>query len=192
MVAEQVGAEVLIDRLRASMRTVAASVALVTATDLAGIFHGMAATSWSSLSLDPPSMMVAVNRSASVHAVISLGRAFCLNLMRAEHADIIETFSRSDMRHLRFSQEDWEQGPLGVPVFRSALASQVCTVAETVDYGTHTIFVGNVIDVFIPELPKASRTPLVWMNGSRATLDAPVANAAQNWRLTNPNGGGKS
>ena len=160
------------ERFRASMRATAASIALVTSTDEHGSFHGMAVTSWASLSMDPLSMMVAVNRSASVHAVIESSGRYCLNLLRDRHSNILERFSRSDMRHLRFNTDDWRPSPSGLPVLRDALASQLCTVEARYDYGTHTIFVGRVDDVVLAEISR-QMSPLIWVNGSRASLTGP-------------------
>jgi flavin reductase (DIM6/NTAB) family NADH-FMN oxidoreductase RutF len=155
---------------RASMRSTAASVALLTSRGADGRYYGMAVTSWASLSMDPPSILVASNRSASVHSVISARRHFCLNLMSENHTAILERFSRSDMRDQRFSVEDWEDGPQKLPVLRNALASQICTVQGTFDYGTHTIFVGRVDEVLLPHTTTKTLSPLVWMNGSQASL----------------------
>jgi flavin reductase (DIM6/NTAB) family NADH-FMN oxidoreductase RutF len=155
---------------RASMRSTAASVALLTSSDAEGRYYGMAVTSWASLSMEPPSMLVASNRSASVHAVIAKSRYFCLNMMSEDHSEILERFSRSDMRDKRFSAEDWDEGPKKMPVLRGALASQICTVQGTYDYGTHTIFVGRVDDVLLPKTQDKNPAPLIWMNGSQASL----------------------
>jgi flavin reductase (DIM6/NTAB) family NADH-FMN oxidoreductase RutF len=160
----------LIDRFRASMRATAASISLVTSTDADGGYHGMAATSWASMSMDPPSMLVAVNRTASVHPVIASSGRYCLNLMCDSHSEILERFSRSDMRHLRFSPDNWKQSVSGLPVLQGALASQLCTVEGSFDYGTHTIFVGRVDDVVLADDGARLLSPLIWMNGSRAVL----------------------
>jgi flavin reductase (DIM6/NTAB) family NADH-FMN oxidoreductase RutF len=160
----------LLDRFKTSMRSAAASISLVTSTDADGKYHGMAVTSWASLSMDPPSMLVAVNRSASVHAIISASRRFCLNLMSDTHSEILERFSRSDMRDSRFTPEHWRAGPGGLPVLRDALASQLCTVEAAHDYGTHTIFVGRVDGVFLLSSAGKDTNPLIWMNGSKVTL----------------------
>jgi flavin reductase (DIM6/NTAB) family NADH-FMN oxidoreductase RutF len=159
---------------RTSMRATAASVVLLTSRHADGRYFGMAATSWASLSMDPPSMLVAVNRSASVHAVIAARRHFCLNLMSENHSAILDRFSRSDMRDERFLPGDWDEGPQKLPVLRGALASQICTVQGTFDYGTHTIFVGRVDEVLLLTTPGKNPSPLVWMNGSQASLSVKV------------------
>ena len=160
------------ERFRASMRATAASVSLLTSRGADGRFYGMAVTSWGSLSMEPPLMFVAVNRSASVHGIISTRRHYCLNLMSEAHLAILERFSRSDMRDERFIADDWHAGPQGLPVLRDALASQICTVQGTYDHGTHTIFVGRVEDVILLSGPTKNPAPLVWMNGARASLSA--------------------
>jgi flavin reductase (DIM6/NTAB) family NADH-FMN oxidoreductase RutF len=169
MIVEEFNPQSLLDRFRMSMRATAASVSLVASRDSAGRYHGMAVTSWASMSMDPPSMLVAVNRSASVHAIISMSRRYSLNLMGEVHGEILERFSRSDMRETRFTPEHWREARGGLPVLRGALASQLCSVEADYDYATHTIFVGRVHEVILPDLPDME-TPLIWMNGSRASL----------------------
>ena len=98
------------DAFRASLRLVASSVSLVTARDAQGQWHGMAVTSAGSLSMDPPSMMVAINRNTSIYPVILQTRRFTLNLMDECHVALLERFSRSDLRDQRFAAEDWLDG----------------------------------------------------------------------------------
>lgn len=170
MMAATVSQESLVDLFRASMRIPASSVSLLTATDRTGFFHGMAVTSAISVSMSPPSMLVAVNRSASIHPIIADTGKFCLNLMSEAHSDLLTCFSRSDLRDRRFAHEHWQQGPDGLPVLRGSLASQTCIVDVAQDYGTHTIFIGKVEHVLMPTSSEDRIAPLVWMNGSQASL----------------------
>lgn len=153
---------------RISMRLVAASISLVTARDEAGAWHGMAVTSAGSLSMDPASMTVAVNRNASIHPVISRTGSFALNLLDESHAALLEAFSRSDMRDRRFSPQDWIDGPS--PILKGALCAHLCSVAESHDFGTHTVFFGRVIDVVLPQTPTQAPPPMLWLNGKRASV----------------------
>ena len=172
MAVGEVSPRAVADLFRTSMRIAPAGVSLITARDADGGFHGMAVTSATSLSMSPPSMLVAVNRSASVHPIISSSHRFCLNLMGEFHGDILERFSRSDMRTTRFISEHWREGPGGLPVLRGALSSHVCSVEAAHDYGTHTIFIGRVDEVFLPEISVGNLSPLIWLNGSCASLAA--------------------
>lgn len=146
---------------RPSLRRLAASVFILATTDEDGRFHGMAVTSAVSLSMDPPAMMVAVNRSASIHPVIQRTRRFSLNLMSARHEALLTAFSRSDMRDRRFSAEDWHTAPSGLPMLRDALACHMCSAVEAHDYGTHTVFFGAV-----DALEIADGEPIVWQDGT--------------------------
>jgi flavin reductase (DIM6/NTAB) family NADH-FMN oxidoreductase RutF len=173
MSAKALSNEVMRDAFRTSMRLVASSVSLVTARDSAGVWHGMAVTSAGSLSMDPPSMMVAVNRTASIHPVILEAGRFTLNLIDEAQAELMEPFARSDMRDRRFAQNDWLAAGLGGPVLKGALCSHVCTVAETHEFGTHTVFFGTVDDVILSDQKVHEPAPVLWLNGKRASVAIP-------------------
>jgi flavin reductase (DIM6/NTAB) family NADH-FMN oxidoreductase RutF len=158
------------DAFRASMRLVAASVSLVTARDAEGVWHGMAVTSTGSLSMEPPSMMVAINLSASIHPVIRTNGHFTLNLMGETHAALLERFSRSELRDQRFSPEDWTPSDQGGPILKGALCAHVCTVVEAHEFGTHTVFFGSVDDVVLPNPTAQTPAPILWLNGKRASI----------------------
>jgi len=173
MAVQEMDSEEVRDSFRASMRLVASSVYLVTARDPAGNWHGMAVTSAGSLSMDPPSMFVAINRTASIFPVIHLTSAFTLNLMTEQHLDLLVRFSRSDLRDQRFSMDDWTVGPAGQPVLKGARSNHVCEVAASHDFGTHTVFFGKVNAVILPDATAEPTSPLLWMNGASTSLAAP-------------------
>jgi flavin reductase (DIM6/NTAB) family NADH-FMN oxidoreductase RutF len=158
------------EAFRASMRLVASSVSLLTARDAAGVWHGMAVTSAGSLSMEPPSMLVAVNRTASIHPVIAATGRFTLNLMDEDHAAMLERFSRSDMRDQRFTPEDWTLAGDGGPVLKGALCAHVCTVAAAHEFGTHTVFFGRVDDVILTDPIAQNPAPILWLNGKRTSV----------------------
>lgn len=122
--------------------------------------------------MEPPSMMVAVNRSASIHPVILQSGHFTLNLMDESHAALLEPFARSDMRDRRFCVDDWVAAGLAGPVLKGALCSHVCRVAETHEFGTHTVFFGTIEDVILPEQIAQTPAPILWLNGKRASVAA--------------------
>lgn len=161
------------EAFKASMRLVASSVSLVTARDANGEWHGMAVTSAGSLSMDPPSMTVAVNRNASIYPVIMQTGRFTLNLLDEAQAALLEPFARSDMRDRRFSPENWVSTGLGGPVLKGALCSHICSVAETHDFGTHTVFFGKVDEVALSEDAAQTPAPVLWLNGKRASVATP-------------------
>lgn len=173
MSAQMLGGQPVADAFKASMRLVASSVSLVTACDADGEWHGMAVTSAGSLSMDPPSMMVAVNRTASIYPVIHSTGRFTLNLLDESQTALLEPFARSDQRHLRFTPDDWSAAGLDGPVLKGALCSHVCRVAETHNFGTHTVFFGSVESVTLPDTAAQSPAPVLWLNGKRASVATP-------------------
>ena len=158
------------ERLRQSMRASAISVSLITTRDLDGSFHGMAVTSANSLSMDPPSMMVAINRNASSHPVLLRSGAFCLNLIHSGQMEMLDLFCRSEMRDARFASPDWQRGLHGLPWLRTAIASLFCRTEETHDYGSHTVFFGRIDDIRISARID-NPDPLIWINGAPAQFE---------------------
>ena len=131
----------LLDSFRAAMRHVAATVYAVT-TGHGGGRYGILATAVSSLSFEPPSLLVCVNRSASLHAPLASAEVFCVNVLGLGNRDVAEQFM---MRQAdRFAVGEWEEA-LGVPVLATAQSSFVCRRVHSHEFGTHTIFIGELI-----------------------------------------------
>jgi flavin reductase (DIM6/NTAB) family NADH-FMN oxidoreductase RutF len=148
---------------RSAMRVTAASVSLLTCRSEDNVFQGMAVTSASSLSMAPPSMIVAVNRSASSYETVRDTGMFCLNLLAQEHIGLVDSFCRSENRNSRFQSPSWRRGPHGLPYLDRSLASIFCSVAAVHDYATHAVFFGTVIRTICDPLDE--RTPLIWLHG---------------------------
>lgn len=147
---------------KTAMRRVASTVMLVTTVDEQGAPHGMAASSVISVSMEPPSMLVAVNRDASMHPVLARTRRYCVNVLGSGQLDLLAPFSQSSLRGQRFASGDWRRGIDGLPFLGSAPAAIFCEADQLIDYGTHTLCLGRVIDVAFGSEPQ----PLVWLDGA--------------------------
>lgn len=122
------------------MRHVAATVYAVT-TMHEGARYGILATAVSSLSFDPPSLLVCVNRSASLYAPLAQAERFCINVLGLANRDVAEHFvSGRD----RFAVGEWEEWH-GLPVLATAQSSLVCQRAHCHEFGTHSIFIGELV-----------------------------------------------
>lgn len=154
--------------LRRAMRRTAQPITILTARDRQDVPHGIAASAVISISMDPPSMGVSVNRLASIYRVLDDTRAFCINVLHVDQSDLVETFSRSDQRERRFLSTDWARGPLNLPYLRSAQAAIFCTSDRQIDYATHTLHIGSVMNVMTSD----DRLPLLWFDGSYAAVAA--------------------
>jgi len=145
---------------RHAMRRLATTIAIVTAGEGEG-WTGMAATAVMSVCAEPPTLLIAVNRSASIHPVMSADSHFCVNLLAERHKDLVGVFSGQKKGVARFEAGGWTAGEHGVPVLPDALASLLCRTAGRIDVGTHTLFVGEVEHVVNHD----EISPLIWVDG---------------------------
>ena len=155
-----VEADCLRDGFRAAMRRLASSVAVVTC-QRDGEWAGMAATSVTSLSMDPPSILVCVNRTASIRTAITQGSAFTVNLLDREHAEVSMAFGGAKSGVERFDVGRWQAGEAGVPWLEDGVASIDCVVDAEIEYGTHSIIIGQVRSARV----SGEATPLIYLNG---------------------------
>lgn len=135
--------EQLLDSFRSAMRHVAATVYAVT-TGKVGDRHGILATAVSSLSLEPPSLLVCINRAASLHEPLACADTFCVNVLGLGNREIAEVFERARGED-RFAVGEWTE-VRGVPVLVNAQSYFICRTAHRHEFGTHTIFIGELID----------------------------------------------
>lgn len=136
------------DAFRAAMRQLASGVCLVTHC-VGGAPAGMTATAVASLSLDPPTLIVCVNRAASTYAGLALGAAFGVSVLGADHREFAERFAgrTGEEGAERFREGRWRMSPNGAPLLRDALAAFACEVDAIVERNTHAIVIGRVKDV---------------------------------------------
>jgi flavin reductase (DIM6/NTAB) family NADH-FMN oxidoreductase RutF len=128
------------------MRRFPAAVSVITAADQTRR-HGMTATAVTSLSLDPPSLIVCINRSTLLHDVMTLGRHFCVNVLRKDQSELSAAFSGALAAEARFKLGSWLTSPEGVSYLADAQINLLCRKVAAVPYGTHTIFIGEAEDV---------------------------------------------
>ena len=148
------------------MRRMPGPVALVTTTDPDGNgYAGLAASAVIPVSMEPPSMLVAINRNASAHATLTRAGRFCINLLCTGQTDLVGCFSSSARRGERFAGEEWRDHD-GLPYLPAACASIFCTVETTQMFGTHELFVGAVVDVIAGE----GTEPMGWIEGDFARM----------------------
>lgn len=161
-------------QLRRALRRTAQPITILTSRDSDSAPHGIAASAVISVSMDPPSMVVSVNRSASIHPVLAKTGAFCINVLHTDQSGLVEAFARSDQREQRFLSADWLRGPRDLPYLRSAQAAIFCATELSVDYATHTLCIGSVIEV----RTFGERLPLLWFDGAFAGISPPAIPSA--------------
>ncbi len=152
------------ENFKAAMRRLAATVCIVTIADEDG-WNGITVTSITSVSMDPASVLVCVNASASMHERMRPGTRFCINVLRSSQIPHAGAFSSKKIKgNDRFTEGAWEAPEHGIPYLIEAQANLFCTVDQTVPYGTHTIFIGRVDEVRVAE----DIEPLIYQDGKFA------------------------
>lgn len=131
-------------RFRKVMRHLAATVSIITARQQGEPF-GMLATAVTSLTMDPPAILICVNRSASIANPIKQTGQFCVNFLSSRHEGLLNVFSGAKKGGERFEHGHWNLTAGSLPSLRDALGTLICEVAGSMDYGTHTIFIGRVL-----------------------------------------------
>ena len=159
------------DALKQALRRLAKAVVVITSRHETVRF-AMSATAVSELSFDPPSMLVCVNRTASMYAPLAAGAPFAINILHHSQSAVAAQCAGQLKGEARFAEGEWPETDLKIPRLGGAQASIVCRNARQVDYGTHGIFIGDVAEVYIEGLPE----PLVYVDGryTRA-MDADTA-----------------
>ncbi len=152
---------VLAADFKAAMRRLASTVTIVTSSS-EGRRHGMTATAVTSLTTSPPSLLVCINRSASIHDPIAESGQFCINLLACDHDHLVPIFSGKVMGEERFANGDWMADKTGIPCLANAQANVFCTVVRTISHGSHSIFIGNVERVVL----FGNSSPLIYQEGA--------------------------
>jgi flavin reductase (DIM6/NTAB) family NADH-FMN oxidoreductase RutF len=133
---------------RAAMRQLTGGVSVITVGRERDI-TGMTVTSVSSLSVDPPSLIVAINRSASSWPILKRDGFFGVNILNADQLDIAERFAgKNGLKGAdRFTGAEWTTRASGVPLLVGALAAIDCEVEDVIERHSHAIVIGRALDL---------------------------------------------
>jgi len=153
-----------IDCFRQVMRRFAASVNVITSAD-GQRQNGMTATAVCSVSAEPPSLLIIVNRTNRSHPIIDRTKRFAVNILASEQEPLARHFaSRVDDP---FAEVPYRRGQTGCPLIEGADAAMECVVSQQFDLATHTIFVGSIVATEI-----ALAEPLLYHEGCYRVLGA--------------------
>jgi flavin reductase (DIM6/NTAB) family NADH-FMN oxidoreductase RutF len=128
----------------AAMRRFATGVAIVT-TARDDRVHGFTVNAFASVSAEPPTVLICVNRSATAHPLIAVSQHFCVNVLSLEQRALAERFAGGEPRS-RFDGVTYHIGPSGSPILEGTVAHFDCKVTEELTAATHTIFLGEVLE----------------------------------------------
>ena len=143
---------------RKAMRHVATGVTVVTSLR-EGEPRGITVNALASVSLDPPSLLICINREARSYLFISTSRIFCVNVLAGEQRDLAEHFA-GKVRDRQFDEVAYRIDATGAPVLDGTIAHFDCELAHEYQFGSHSILIGRVLSC-------AARpgSPLGYFNG---------------------------
>ena len=144
---------------RQAMRRVASTVNVISIS-IDGQPMGITATAMSSLAMDPPSLLVCINRAAALHGSMEDVPHFRVNVLHRDQEYLAQMFADREKAALRFA-EGWHFDGEHPPRLVDAQASILCRRLDHHQFGTHSIFIGVVEDVAVrPEVD-----PLIYLDG---------------------------
>ena len=153
---------------RGAMRQLTGGVSVITAGHGSDI-SGMTVTSVSSLSVDPPALIVSINRSASSWPLLKRYGCFGVNTLTADQIDIAERFTGKEglKGAERFAGARWTTRSSGVPLLVDALAAIDCEIEEIFERHSHAIIIGRVLDIQV----SARTAALAYWQGQYVAID---------------------
>ena len=152
-------------QFKLGMRSLAHAVNIVTASN-GGHRYGMTATAVCSATAEPPTVLVCLNRNSATHTAVAKSKAFCANVLRAEASDLSNLFSGAQSGEGRFKSREWSRLATGSPALLDALVSFDCRVIKKLVHGSHTIFLGQVVQVLFGKKGR----PLLYAEGQYSKL----------------------
>ena len=139
---------------RNGMARLGAAVSIVTTQGPAGMF-GLTASSVCSVTDTPPTLLVCMKRASGVRDFFVENGSLCVNVLAADHQHLSGLFAgMTDLGMAeRFAAGQWREMVSGAPALAGAVACFDTTIVKTLEVGTHTIFLCEVLDVALGETP---------------------------------------
>ena len=153
--------------LKQALRKLGGGVTIITAGE-GEIRTGATVTSATALSVDPPRMLISLNRSSSTWPVVERFRHFAVNVIGREHEGLANRFAGhggvkgSD----RYRGAEWTRLASGAPVLEDAVAALDCEVEEAIERHSHVIVIGKVLAIRI-----GGGNSLLYQNGRYHTVE---------------------
>ena len=151
------------DEFRSAMGRFASGVTVVTTKTDDDKLGGITVSAFSSVSLEPPLVLVCIDKRASIHNLLEEGRYFAVNILAEDQEITSRRFASKEAD--RFDGVGYKGGVTGAPILDGALASMECRIVHLYPGGDHTIIVGEVESVTLAE-----GKPLAYFRGGYVQL----------------------
>ena len=130
------------NELRRVMGMFATGVTVLTTRDAEGRPYGLTANAVTSLSLDPPLLIICIDKRAETHPHFFDSRCFVVNILSEEQSELSTHFATSGGE--KFGTLPFSTNQDGVPVLEGTLAHVECRIVETYEGGDHVIHIGEI------------------------------------------------
>ena len=153
-------------QFKAAMSHFVSGVTVVT-TEHEGTPYGMTVASFASLSLNPPLVLICIEKSVKTHDALIASEKFGVSILGQEQGDLSGRFATKKIEDKFAGVAVTRGAELGVPLLNGAICTLECKVHSQLPGGDHTIFVGEVVNVGIPAGDEA---PLVYFRSGYRRL----------------------
>jgi flavin reductase (NADH) len=154
----------LSEGLRLGMRRLVSGVCVISTRD-ENQRYAMTASSITSLSADPASLLVCVNKTAAIQPILTLGQAFAVNILSTNQEMVSNKCASKGLGEERFNEGNWQNhDSTNLPYLTDSQAIFFCEVDnDNYEYGTHQVVIGKIKDIIVPDI---SVDPLVYADGA--------------------------
>jgi len=158
---------VSVDDFKKALQLWASGVTVVTTHSEKFGTQGMTVTAFSSVSVEPPQILVCINDAADTGAGIDESGYFAVNVLAADQQEVSNQFAGGSSQVQRFENTAWEFGNHSTPMLSDSLMSLECKVIEKVKAGTHKIIIGEVQNCIC-----RTGEPILYYRGAYRQLNA--------------------
>lgn len=130
------------DEFRNALSRFASGITVVSTVDAAGRLHGITVSAFCSVSLDPPMVLICIEKCTASHFAFEESKAFVVNILDESQSSLSEQFAAPFTD--KFGDVEFQSGIDDIPVLIGSLASLECRLTFAYDGGDHSIFVGVV------------------------------------------------
>lgn len=153
----------------------ATGVTLVTTTLPDGRPWAMTANSFTSISLDPPIVLISVSRGLTTNDAIRTSGAFAVTILRAEQIELARRYSRRERPVDQFADVEMQRASTGAPIIQGGLGWVDCRLGDVTEQGDHTVFFGGVEALHLAESPG---DPLLYYHSAYVRIEPDPRGAA--------------
>jgi flavin reductase (DIM6/NTAB) family NADH-FMN oxidoreductase RutF len=133
-----------VDDFKKAMQLWASGVTVVTTHSEKFGLQGMTVTAFSSVSINPPQVLVCINESADTGEGIKESQHFAVNVLSSKQQDTSNQFAGGCSQEQRFENTAWTKGKTGMPIFDDSIMSLECKVVEKIHAGTHWVLIAEI------------------------------------------------